>query len=69
MFDVKYTPELVDDINLIDIKNRCRYAVFTNTLLIDKGNSLVRKYEGDYNIHAIHKGVMAHISTSTKAIE
>ena len=43
------------------------YAVFTNTILTDKGKYLFRQHEGDYNAHSIHKELLAHILTSTKA--
>ena len=42
ILDINYTPESINDINLFDLKKRCRYASFTNTLLIHKGKSLVR---------------------------
>ena len=43
------------------------YVVFSNTLLADKVKSLVRQHEGDYNAHIIHKELLEHMSTSTKA--
>ena len=43
------------------------YAVFTNTLITDKGKYFIRQYEGDYNAHAIHKELLVRMSTSTKA--
>ena len=46
IFDIDYTPGSIDDINLFDLNKRLMYAVFTNTLLADKGKSLVRQYEG-----------------------
>ena len=39
------------------------YAIFTNTLLTDKGKSLVSQHEGDYNAPAIHKELLTHILT------
>ena len=65
--DIKYKPRSVDEINLFDLKNRFMYAFFANNLLTDKGKSLVSQHEGYYNAHAIHKELLAHMLTSTKA--
>ena len=43
------------------------YAVFTNTLSTDKGKSLVIQHKGEYNAHVIHKELLVHMLTSTKA--
>ena len=67
IFDVNYTPGSVDDTHLFNLKKRFMYIVFTNTLLTDKGNNLINKYEGDYNTHAIHKELLTHMLTLTKA--
>ena len=67
IFNIKCKPGSVDDINLFDLKKRFTYAVFANTLLTDKGKSLVSQREKDYNTHAIHKELLARMSTSTKS--
>ena len=59
---MNYTPRLIDDINLFDLKKRFVYVVFKNTLLADKRKSLVRQHEGDYNAHDIHRELLAHMS-------
>ena len=41
IFDIKYRPRSIDEINLFDLKKRFIYAIFTNTLLTDKGTFLV----------------------------
>ena len=67
MFDIDYTPGSIDGINLSGLKKRFMYAVFISTILADKGKPLVRKYEGDYDDYTIHRELLAHVSTSTKA--
>ena len=47
IFDTNYTPESIDDIKLFDIRKRCMYAVFINTLFIDTGKVLIRQHERD----------------------
>ena len=66
IFDIKYKPGSVDEINLFDPKKRFMYAVFTNTLLTDKGKPLDNQHEGGYNVHVIHKEILTHMLTSTK---
>ena len=67
IFDIKYKPGSIDEINLFDLKKIFIYAVFTNTHLTDKRKYLVSQHEGDYNAHTIYKELLAHILTSTKA--
>ena len=67
IFDIKYKPGSIDEINFFDLKKRFMYTHFINTLLADKGKSLVSQHEGDYNAHAIYTELLAHILTSTKA--
>ena len=55
IFDIKYKPGSVDEINLFDLKKILFYVFFTNTLLTDKGTSLVSQYEGAYNTYTIQK--------------
>ena len=67
IFNINYTPGSIDYITLFDLKKRFMYAAFTNNLLTDKEKPLVRQHEGDYNAHAIHRELLAHMSISTKA--
>ena len=68
IFDINYKPGYIDEINLFDLKKLCMYTVFANTILNGKGKYLISQHEGDYNAHAIHKELLAHMLTSTKAI-
>ena len=43
------------------------YAVFAKTLLTDKGKSLVREHEKDYDAQQIHKKLLDYAQRSTRA--
>ena len=40
IFDVQYTPGLIDNISLFDLKKRFMYAIFKDTLITNKENLL-----------------------------
>ena len=48
-------------------KQRFMYAVFTKTLLTDKGKSLVRQHGDDYDAQSIHAKLYNCAQCSTKA--
>ena len=60
-FYVDCKPGSDSDINLFDLKKTFMYAVFTKTFLTDKGKSLARKHERDYNAHDIHIELLAYM--------
>ena len=65
--DVDYIPRYIDDTHLFDLKKRFVWIVFIITLITNKGKSLVKKHERDYNTHVINTELLAHMLISTKA--
>ena len=56
-----------DAILIFNEKNAFMYAVFAETLLTDKGKSLVRSHERHWDAQRIHTELLAYAETSTKA--
>ena len=67
VFDAKYKASSAADKELFDQKQKFMYAVFTKTLLTDKGKSLVREHDTDSDAQTIYQEVFLHAKRSTKA--
>lgn len=67
IFDITYKPTSPADHEIYEQKKKFMYAVFTKTLLTDKGKALVRVYETDFDAQTIHKELFEHAQRSTKA--
>ena len=66
VFDEKYKASSAADKELFDQKQKFMYAVFTKTLLTDKGKSLVREHDMDGDAQTIYKELFLHAKRSTK---
>ena len=67
ILDPNYKANTVEEKAVLDQKQRYMYAVFAKTLLTDKGKSLVREHEKDYNAQQIHTKLLDYAQRSTKA--
>ena len=67
VFDAKYKPSTASDKELFEQKQKFMYAVFTKTLLTDKGKSLVREHDMDGDAQTIYRELFMHAKRSTKA--
>ena len=67
VLDDTYVPSKPEDKAVFDHKQKYMYAVFTKTLLTDKGKSLVRDHEKNYDAQKIHKKLLDYAQRSTKA--
>ena len=63
----KYKPATQESKGVFDQKQKYMYAVFTKTLLTDKGKSLVREHEDEYNAQLVYSKLVDHAQRSTKA--
>ena len=57
----------MEEKEVFEQKQKYIYAVFSKTLLTDKGKSLVREHEKDYNAQLVHKKLLDYAQKSTKA--
>ena len=67
ILDPDYTPITMENKEVFEQKQKYMYAVFSKTLLTDKGKSLVREHERDYNAQQVHKKLLDYAQKSTKA--
>ena len=69
VLDKGYTPTTVPDKELFDRQQAYMYAVAESTLLTDKGQELVRKYEDTFDAQKIYQDLLDYHAKSTKAIQ
>ena len=67
VFDAKYKACSAADKELFGQKQKFMYAVFTKTLVTDKGKFLVRAYNTDGDAQTIYQELFIHAKRSTKA--
>jgi hypothetical protein len=62
-----YVPVTQEELNLFDKKQKFMYALFEKTLMTDKGKSLVRTYQLQYDAQKIYAALQDFALHSTKA--
>ena len=60
VFNVSYKASTPVDKAIFEQKQKFVYTIFTKTLLTDKGKSLVREHETNFNAQVIHKDLFEH---------
>jgi hypothetical protein len=68
VLDPSYVPVTQDDMNLFAEKQKFLYAVLETKVLTDRGKSIIRDHEEDFNAQQVYKKLKEYHLTSTKAM-
>jgi hypothetical protein len=69
VFDKNYMPTTASDKELFERQQAYMYAVAESTLLVDKGQELVRKYKDTFDAQKIYQELLDYHAKSTKATQ
>ena len=67
IFNENYNLTDAKDVEVFRLQKTYMYAVFTSTLLTDKGKEIIHDHSTDSDAQAIWKKLVAHMKTSTVA--
>ena len=68
VLDHNFTPVNHDETALFIEKQKYMYSVFERCLQTDKGKSIVRVHETDYDAQKVYKAILDYSSSSTRAL-